>query len=312
MSGFSYNISEKLEKILITIDRHRTVILTTPISPRNELKLRFEAQIDRLYAIFKFGEVEIPKSEIIKLLSGKRDKKISGAGQQILDFKSGFDAINCDWQVSDRNVSLRTVENLFATVNRRLRFTANRDEIKNLLDFLQSSKEHPVVLSGIAAFQYEAIGSGGFAEGKIARLLSYLYLNKSGYDFRGLLKIEEGFLADRDNFREIFSQTLKSRNLTMFLEYFAKGISEQLAEAEKDAAEVRLHLNIPAGNFDINDRQKEILVLFEQPDMSLTNRKVQKLFSVSQITASRDLAGLATLGLIFAYGKGRSVHYTKA
>jgi len=105
---------------------------------------------------------------------------------------------------------------------------------------------------------------------------------------------------------------MTSRNLTIFLEYYANGISERLAEVEKDVAGIRLHLNIPARDFEINDRQREMLVLFEQPDMSLTNRKVQKLFKVSQITASRDLARMAALGLIFAHGKGRSVYYTKA
>ncbi len=45
--------------------------------------------------------------------------------------------------------------------------------------------------------------------------------------------------------------------------------------------------------------------------MTITNKKVQKLFKVSQITASRDLAKLASVGLLFTHGKGRSVYYTK-
>ncbi len=63
--------------------------------------------------------------------------------------------------------------------------------------------------------------------------------------------------------------------------------------------------------FELNDRQTSILNMLDLPQGSITNRKIQKAYKVSQITASRDLAKLTTLGFLFSHGKGRSVYYTK-
>lgn len=65
------------------------------------------------------------------------------------------------------------------------------------------------------------------------------------------------------------------------------------------------------GFFELNDRQKSILNMLDQPTASITNRLTQKAYKVSQITASRDLAKLTTLGFLFSHGKGRSVYYTR-
>ena len=70
-------------------------------------------------------------------------------------------------------------------------------------------------------------------------------------------------------------------------------------------------VSLPATFWEITTRQKEIMMYLENPTASVTNKTVQKLFNISQITASRDLARLANLGLLLAHGKGRSVYYTK-
>jgi len=61
----------------------------------------------------------------------------------------------------------------------------------------------------------------------------------------------------------------------------------------------------------LNDRQNKILERLENPNLKITNKDVQKMFGVSQITASRDLSKMANLGILLPHGKGRSVFYTK-
>jgi len=69
--------------------------------------------------------------------------------------------------------------------------------------------------------------------------------------------------------------------------------------------------NLPSSFWKLNGRQQSILSVLENPGEKITNKDVQKKFGVSQITASRDLSHLTTLGLLLAHGKGRSVYYTK-
>ena len=57
-------------------------------------------------------------------------------------------------------------------------------------------------------------------------------------------------------------------------------------------------LGISSSFWDLNERQKVILGILDQPGVSITNKTVQKRFKISQITASRDLSKLAILGLL--------------
>ena len=104
----------------------------------------------------------------------------------------------------------------------------------------------------------------------------------------------------------------QTRNLTLWLEFFAEGIINQLEEALKDIENLSYKTTLPAAFFNLNDRQKHILTFLEEPGSRITNKKVQNIFNISQITASRDLAHLKTLGLLISHGKGRSVYYTRS
>ena len=61
----------------------------------------------------------------------------------------------------------------------------------------------------------------------------------------------------------------------------------------------------------LTERQKKIMEKLENPNIQITNRDVQKMFTVSQITASRDLSKMVNLGILLPHGKGRSIFYTR-
>lgn len=311
MNDFSFNTSDNLLNLIKKIDEKRIKILTTAISPKDELRLRWEAHVDRINASFSLSGIEVTKSEISNLLTFGKNEKSTVKGQQIIDYKKGLDYITWNWLVSKKNISVRSLFNLAEILEKRSRFPAREDDVRNLLDFLQNSNDHPIVKSGISYVQFLIIGSNGFLSDKISRFLAYMFLYKSGYDFRGLLTIEESFKKDIQNYREMEQSTHETHNLTVWLEYYAQKLLEQLEEIQEDVETIHFHLDIPSRNFELNDRQREILSLLDMPDKNITNRDVQKQFKVSQITASRDLARLAAFGIIFAHGKGRSVYYSK-
>ena len=85
----------------------------------------------------------------------------------------------------------------------------------------------------------------------------------------------------------------------------------QLKNAYKIVSSSKFQTDLPAAFWKLNDRHAEVMNLLERPGSKITNKKVQKMFKVSQITASRDLSQLVRLGLVFSGGKGRSTFYTK-
>ncbi len=311
MVNLSYSLSASLIESLQRIDNLRQKILLTPLSPKAELKMRWEAMVNRLYWSLLLSDNSKSRTEMVKLLnSDLRKKRLTEDEQQVISYKKALDYISQNWFVSQNRITSKVVITLHDLACPG-RFKGSEAELRQVLDYLQASSENPVVQAGMAQIQTITLTPFSDGNGRTARLLALLFLYKAGFDFRGLLVLEEYFRRDLAAFREATESVSKSQNLTLWLEYFAKGMVTQLEKAQEDLALQRSHLELPASFWVLNDRQKEILTILDQPDSTITNKKVQKQFRVSQITASRDLSQLADLGLIFARGKGRSIYYTK-
>ena len=104
-----------------------------------------------------------------------------------------------------------------------------------LVDFLNNETDtHAVLVSGIAQFQLVHIHPFLDGNGRTSRLLSTLYLYRAGYDFRRLFTISEYYDRDRQAFyRAIQCVREAGMDMTGWLEYFVKGLSNQLAEVRK-------------------------------------------------------------------------------
>lgn len=311
MRDLSYNLSFSLAESLQRIENLRQKILVTPLSQKTELRARWEAIVNRIYWSLVLSGNSLTKAEMVKLLiSEGKKKRLTEDEQEVINYKKALDYISQNWFVSQNRVTPKTIVTLHdLACPGRLR--GSEQAIKHVLDYLQASSEKPVVQAGVAQIQIITLAPFSDGNGRTARLLALLFLYKAGFDFRGLLVLEEYFRRDLVSFAQNTQRLSKNQNLTLWLEYFAKGVASQLEKAQEDLILQRSHIDLPATFWELNERQKEVLTTLDQPGATITNKKVQKQFKVSQITASRDLSHLANLGLIFARGKGRSIYYTK-
>ncbi len=311
MVDLSYNLSSSLTESLQKIENLRQKILLTPLSAKTETRLRWEAMINRIYWSLVLSANSLTKAEMAKLLTSEgKKKRFTGEEQEVISYKKALDYISQNWLVTTERITPKVVVTLHdLACPDQLR--GGEAPLKQVLDYLQASSENPVVQAGVAQIQLITLAPFSDGNGRTARLLALLFLYKAGFDFRGLLVLDEYFRRDLAAFRQTTENVSKSQSLTLWLEYFAQGVAAQLEKAQEDLTLQSSHLDLPATFWNLNDRQKEILTQMSQPDSTITNKKVQKQFKVSQITASRDLSRLAYLGLIFARGKGRSIYYTK-
>lgn len=311
MATISYTSSSQLRESLEKIEKLRRDILLTILTPWIELRFRFEALVGRIYWALSFSDIPLDRREILKLLLPQSSKKrLTSQQQDVVGFKKGLDYIVQEWQGSKKPVALETVLFLHQLAcEGRLRI--NQEALRECLSYFQGSNEHPVIQAALIHSQIHELSPFTQDNDKLARLLSYLFLYKEGFDCRGFLVLEEYFRRNLTEYQQILAQTKERGMQTLWLEYFAKGVAIQLEKALEDVTLGRTRMEIPASKLSLNERQKEILNLLENPDSTITNRQTQKLFKVSQITASRDLAKLVSLGLLFAHGRGRTVHYIK-
>lgn len=318
--NLSYNISEKLDSYLKKIDELRTEILIYPVSPKNELRSVWDATLERIIWSLAISDIPLSKPDIVNLLSSHFDspkKILKKEEQDVINLKKSFSYIANEWKVNKSPVTMGTVKKLYeiscrSSMGPMTGLTEYAEKRMNaFLDYLQKGEGHPVIQAGIA--QAETINITPFDNGnsRIGRLLSYLFMYKGGYDIREMLILEEFYKHDIVTYKRVLELSKIQGNMTLWLEYFAYGVMVQLAKLKENIKNTKFQEELPQSFWQINNRQKMVLEFLQRPEMKITNKEVQKMCGVSQITASRDLSKLANLGLLLAHGKGRSVFYSR-
>lgn len=313
----SYNLSPNLVTSLKSIVDLRRKIILSPMSPKNELRLQWEAQLNRVHWSLALSGNTLTRNQMAEVISQRKTKKLSPMEKETINYKHGLDFIRHNWIVTPNQVTPTTIQRLYDIAclptmgTSTTTFNRNKKNIKNLLDYLQTGVEHPVIQAGIAQINLINISPFNDGNGRVARLLVYLFLYRSGFDFREMLVLDEYFRRDIVAVKEAIASAQKYNNVTIWLEYFAVGIETQLKTAFDDIKNTKFKTTIPASYWKLNDRQKRVLNRLDNPDEKITNKEVQDMFGVSQITASRDLSKMASLGILFTHGKGRSVYYTR-
>jgi hypothetical protein len=310
MLSFSYTIALQLRETLNTVNRLRTQILTLPLPPKTETKLIWEGIAIRSWATLSLAGFNAPKHEVATILANP--VKQTRAGSTILGLRSAYDYIHDQWRANPKQVSIAALETLFTFAYPRdtRSFATIEPSLKELLSYLTAQEEHPVVQAAIAHIHILTMPELP-EPGLLARLVHYLFLAKYGFDIRGYVTPERVWQGDTATYTRLIASYRRDHTLTQWLEYIAQSTQTNLETILTDIQESRFHIEYPAAFWELSDRQKEILKLMDTPDTSMTNRHIHKRFKVSQITASRDLAKLTALGLLYPHGKGRAVYYTK-
>lgn len=340
MIEWSYSVTPQLRNSLLRIEELRNTLLLTPLPPRFELLLRWEGTVRKIYWSLSLSGSVITKQQVESILT-KIEVPKNKESREVLNYKEILDSASFEWIASEHSISLRTLQLLhekimvgtldkqnlgkFRTRNKTLidqetgkqiyEGPAGRS-IENLLSSLLIHlnllpvKENPIILSAIAQLQIIRILPFEDGNGRIARLLSLLILYKFGFDCKGFLCLEEQYRRELKIYYKMIQNSLDG-NFTPWLEYFVQSMLFEmeniLEKVEKKKIGASTHMNFTS----LSDRQREILGLLDKPGQTITNKKVQKRFKISQITAARDLGKLKTLGILTAIGKGRSTSYRR-
>ena len=311
MLNISYNISPRLNDYLGKIEDLRKQILLEPLSPATELRLRWEATLNRVHYSLKLAGNSIKKVDMLRLLSDITHKKTDKDQRAVLSYKEALDYISQNWQGSQKAIDAGAIIDLHRIIgNGALRVP--QAGLQALLDYLQTEGENPIIQAAIVNIEMEKMQLFTENNGLIARLTANLFLCKYGYDLKGLLAYEATWMKDEKKFKENHERALTTVSLTLWLEYYAENILEQMETIIQSIKNPKSgEIDIKKSFWELQDRQRSILSLLDQPQATITNRQIQKKYKISQITASRDLAKLTNLGCLLSHGKGRSVYYTK-
>lgn len=318
MINISYNLSSVLKENLKSCDSLRKNILLSPVSRKLKIKLQWDCLVERIYYSQKVSDSLIKKSEIIKILENpievirKKRKKTGDEEKLTINYKRAFDNVSQNWHVNTKNVHVKDILMLYDIVGEG-DLVLPRSDIESVLNYAQIQEEHPIIKAGIVYITLLELQAFSSENEKLAKIIAYLFLYKYGYDVEGLVGFEDEWAENIRAYEDARDIGVQASSKTIWLEFFSKSVAAHLEKIYKKIQdESSVFLDKETSLWKLNDRQREILRLLDKPDSSITNRKVQKYFRISQITSSRDLARLTALGLLFSHGKGRSVYYIRA
>ena len=305
--GYLHSLS--LSQNLKDFEKNHQQLLLLPLTRKQEQQFRYEALIKKLFFINKIAGLKVEATQIFRLLKPFSNKRPNQEQQYLLNYKQLWQQIDYNWTNNPQPLTLDWLEDS-ARLLYGDKYKYDRPKLQNFLRFVQSKSEHSLIQAATVFFLLsDYLVSPQQAALPLSILSAYLFLAKGGFSFRQLLVLEEALFQQK-----IASKAklpLSAQNMSKTLEQFVfelNLLTEALIEKIKDN---RYDLHYPSGFFELSSRQQNILALFENPETKVTNRLISHQYKVSQITASRDLSRLASLGLVLSSGKGRGTYYLK-
>jgi len=299
MFSVSYNVSVTLKTTLAKIDNLYRDILLLPVSPKIEAHLRWQTTLARLEGWACLSNQPVSQSFIRDILGRVHTRTTSPLVGKVLSYKNATNHVRELWSGNIAKVTFSTIKELASELGVHY---GSQEGIDSLLNYLQTGQIHPVIQAAIIHLY--------FFPSRLAYLSASLFLAKAGYDLRGWLSLEDYWNQNKTEYLQVIQRASTSTNTTLWLEYFCTAMAAQMTTIKTSLFSL---ISTPAPTVlkRLTVRQKEILALLEKPETPMTNKQVQELFKVSQITASRDLARLSIVGLLLPHGKGRATYYTR-
>lgn len=179
-----------------------------------------------------------------------------------------------------------------------------------LVEWVRKEEEtHPVLVAGISQFQFVHIHPFLDGNGRTGRLLSTLCLFRTGYDFKRLFTISEYYDRDRPAYyRAIQSVREHGMDLTVWLEYFVKGLATQMEEVQQRGERV-IRVDILAIKHSLSSRQRAILSFAVGREQWAIKDLEAHLPDESRRSLQRDLQELSRRKLLATAGTTRERVY---
>jgi len=178
-------------------------------------------------------------------------------------------------------------------------------ELPKLIDKLiaiTKTREHAVIKAGIAHFTFEKIHPFLDGNGRVGRLMSTCILKNSGYDFRGIVALEEYLSDHREEYYDLLA--IQKKDITGFVAFFTEAIT---LSAEKAVGELQ------ASKEDSSDtllpRRQEILSIIKDHKMVSFNFIKRRFQKVPDSSLHYDLKTLTNKGFIKKLGTTRGSLY---
>lgn len=187
--------------------------------------------------------------------------------------------------------------------------------MRDFVTWLQRGADHPILAAGLAHIHLVAIHPFWDGNGRTARGLEALVLQRSEFHFKKLLSMEKRFLDVKPHYFAAIERTLGlnfgAYDATPWLDFYLMMLA---FEADRLIAQLTTWhqqveaLHREAQKLGLLDRQADALAFLVRTGR-LTRADYVDIADVAPVTATRDLKDLLDKGLIIGLGATASRHY---
>ncbi len=340
-----FTYTARLVKMLTKIAVSRESILSSPLVPKWEVEMRFDAMVRSAHSSTSIEGNRLSLEQVSQLARGREVTATRKDKQEVLNYLKVLKDID---KLAKKGIAEETILEIHRTLTDgvmensldsgayRTRYVVvgNRitgevyfrppknDEVpglvRALVDWLNSEEAKeldPVLAAGIAHYEFVRIHPFIDGNGRTARALATLVLYLRGFDVKKFFALDDYYDSDRQAYYKVLqSIDQKTLDITNWLEYFTEGVSVSL-EAVKErvlrlsSERLRAAKN---GQIALTERQMRIVEFINQ-NGKITNRDVMGMFKFSSNkSAFTEIMKLVDMKVLKSEGKGRSKHYVLA
>lgn len=184
-------------------------------------------------------------------------------------------------------------------------------KLQDLLDWLNSNLYtlNPVLLCGIFHIKFAEIHPFDDGNGRVIRLVEKGILKIRNEDC-SFLMLEDYYLRNREEYYQSISESIGKKNLTAWLEFYARGMEFASHQAMK------ILLFLSGGTIDLEngkiinltDREIDLIEIYNEVGQA-SAAEIGKELKITRQTANTLIKGLLSKGLLTKVGKNTSVRY---
>ncbi len=339
----NFTITNKLLKLIGTIEAAREVIENSPLVPAWEAKFRQEAIVRTVHHGTHIEGNELNKTEAEQVLAGGkivgRDRDIQEVlnYRNVLKFIEGFDK---------PEISEEAVKHIHELTTHRLladelvgEYRKTQVVVKNSatgeitfrpppavevpflmqaflgwLNKTTSDELHTALKAGITHYEVVRVHPFLDGNGRVARAAATLVLFKDGYDIKRFFALEEYYDREPMAYYEALQSVVKTNgNLNVWLEYFIEGLAIELTRIKEKvkglSTDLKIKKSLGGQQLALSERQIKIIEYIQENGF-LQNKAFFELFPmVSEDTVLRELKDLLKKGIVVKEGTTKGARY---
>lgn len=337
--NFSY--TTHIVNNLLKITSAREIILHAYLVPKWDVALRKEALVRNAHSSTSIEGNRLSLEQVTDLAAGREVMATTKDKQEVINYLYVLEHL-ADF-AEHENITEKTILNLHKRIakyalgnpkdsgkyrNRQVYvgdgsgnviFMPPKTEdvpklMRSLVAWLNSEdtkKLDPVLVAGIAHYEFVRIHPFIDGNGRTARALASLILLLRGFDIKRFFALDDYYDSDRNSYyAALQAVNQKTLDLNKWLEYFTDGVAVSVNSVKErilrlSSEKLRKDLK---GQIALTERQMKIIEHL-QSNKKITAGDVAKFFKITRQAALKELFKLVELGVIELKGKGRGAHY---